>query len=246
MTEVRTSDSLVIAIDGPAGAGKSTVARRVATALGLRYLDTGAMYRAATLWVLQHHVDLSQPSEIEAAVADAVAVLDVVPSPTDPQVRLAEVDVAERIRGPEVTATVSLVSAIPGVRRLLVARQREIIDGGGIVVEGRDIGSVVCPNADVKIFLTADAAVRAARRFADGESFHARDVAAVDADLRRRDRLDAERHASPLAVAPDAVVLDTTDMDLDAVVCRILQLVRAADQIPAEAWNETECSRDQR
>jgi GTPase len=224
LADEASGPTLVIAIDGPSGSGKSTVARRVARALQLRYLDTGAIYRALTWAVLDRGVD-SEDVEGVLAVAGAAEIR----VSTDPQTQAVSVDerdVAAAIRGPAVTRAVSAVSAIPQVRERLVALQRALIGAGGIVVEGRDIGTVVSPDAAVKIFLTASAETRAARRSADadiagGDS----DVGAVKADLARRDTLDSTRATSPLAMAPDAVPLDSTTMDEDAVVARVLDLV---------------------
>lgn len=219
-----STPTLVIAIDGPSGSGKSTVARRVAAALHLRYLDTGAVYRALTWAVLDRAVG---PDNVDGVLA--VAGVAQIRVSTDPQAQAVSVDgrdVAAAIRGPEVTGAVSAVSAIPQVRERLVALQRAIIGAGGIVVEGRDIGTVVAPDSPVKVFLTASPEMRAARRSADAEiSVGDRDVSSVQADLARRDTLDSTRAASPLAMAPDAVQLDSTAMDEDAVVARVLDLV---------------------
>lgn len=222
--EAPVPPSLVIAIDGPSGSGKSTVARRVAGALNLRYLDTGAIYRALTWAVLEGGVD---PENVEGVLA--VAAVAQIRVSTDPPAQAVSVDgrdVAAAIRGPLVTRAVSAVSAIPQVRERLVALQRAIVGAGGIVVEGRDIGTVVCPDSPVKIFLTASAETRAARRSADAHiSAGDRDVSSVKADLARRDTLDSTRATSPLAMAPDAVPLDSTTMSEDAVVARVLDLV---------------------
>jgi cytidylate kinase len=219
-----SAPTLVIAIDGPSGSGKSTVARRVAAALDLRYLDTGAIYRALTWAVLDKGIAVDDVDGVLAVAG--VAQIGV---STDPQAHAVSVDghdVAAAIRGPEVTGAVSAVSAIPQVRERLVALQRAIIAAGGIVVEGRDIGTVVAPDSAVKIFLTASPETRAARRSADVETTAGdRDVNSVQADLARRDTLDSTRAASPLAMAPDAVQLDSTAMDEDAVVARVLDLV---------------------
>jgi cytidylate kinase len=215
----------VVAVDGPSGTGKSTVARRLAASLGARYLDTGAMYRAAALGVLRAGADPADP----CAVAQVVAGLriEVGTDPEVPVVLLNGVDVAGEIRGPAVTTAVSPVSAVPEVRAVLVAQQRQIIGeaaagGGGIVVEGRDIGTVVAPDAPLKVFLTAAAAERAARRAAqDGVD----DVTEVRRAVERRDRLDSSRALSPLRAAEDAVELDTTRLDIDAVLDRLHELV---------------------
>lgn len=212
----------VVAIDGPSGSGKSTVARRLAQRLGAAYLDTGAMYRAVTWRVLREDVDLADPQAI-AKVADHVR-LESGTDPAQPRIWADGVAVDGPIRGPEVTTAVSVVAAVPAVRRLLVDQQRQIIDATGrIVVEGRDIGSVVAPQADLKVFLTASADERARRR----STQDATDAGATAAALARRDELDATRSADPLRQVADAVVLDTTTMDIDAVVARLYELACA-------------------
>jgi CMP/dCMP kinase len=215
-------DQYVVAVDGPSGSGKSTVSRRLAVALRARYLDTGAMYRAVTWAVLQAGVD---PGDADAVVKVAAEVrVTIKADPDDPSVWVDDVPVDQEIRGSEVTGAVSAVSAVPAVRRLLVAQQREIIAAADrIVVEGRDIGAVVAPDADLKVYLTASADARARRRSAE----HAADLRATAADLARRDRLDSTRATDPLAKAPDAVELDTTGMDVDQVVSHLIALVGA-------------------
>jgi cytidylate kinase len=213
----------VVAMDGPSGTGKSTVSRRLALRLGARYLDTGAMYRAATLAVLHRGIDLAD----DAAMAQAVAESKIEIS-TDPQcasVALDGIPVDTEIRSGPVTAAVSAVSAVSAVRAQLVHAQRELIGAGGIVVEGRDIGSVVWPGAAPKIYLTASAAVRAQRRA--GELGSGSDLAAVAQDIERRDRLDSTRTHSPLAMVDDAVEFDTTELDIDEVVNRLVDIVLA-------------------
>jgi cytidylate kinase len=216
----------VVAIDGPSGSGKSTVARGVAARLGLEVLDTGAMYRAVTLAALERGIDLHDAAAC-ATVADAASIV------VDGTVHLDGRDVSAEIRGPEVTGAVSTVSAHPGVRAVLVARQRDWVEAhGGGVVEGRDIGTVVFPDAPVKVFLTASDVTRAVRRARD-EADAARDIAidAVAADLARRDALDSNRATSPLAVADDALVVDNTTRDVDDVVDEIVR--RAEDAFAA-------------
>jgi cytidylate kinase len=214
--------SCVVAVDGPSGSGKSTVSRRLAAALAARYLDTGAMYRAATWAVLRSGVDPADADAVAKVVAEAD--LSIGTDPAAPTVTADGVPVDVDIRGPEVTGAVSAVSAVPAVREIMVARQREIIaDSGRIVVEGRDIGSVVAPTADLKVFLTASADARAQRRSAET----ATDVGATAADLARRDRLDSTRAASPLRRAEDAVELDTTALGIDEVVARLRELLHA-------------------
>jgi CMP/dCMP kinase len=210
----------VVALDGPSGTGKSTVARRLAARLGLRYLDTGAMYRAATLAVLRAGADPGRPGQVIPIVSRAQIVVGTHPEAVHVELNGEPVD--GPIRSPEVTAAVSEVSAIPEVRELLVAQQRRIIGAGGIVVEGRDIGSVVWPAAHPKVYLTATAGTRAQRRadqLGDGSS-----VQDVAAGLERRDRFDSSRSVSPLIKAPDAIELDTTDLDADDVVERLLAM----------------------
>ena len=220
--------TLVVAVDGPSGSGKSSTARGVADRLGLAYLDTGAMYRAMTWALLRRGTDMNDP---EAIAHDAEGV--VIASGTDPLSPTIEVDghdVSGPIRGTDVTGNVSLVAAVPRVRELLVQCQRETVEDspGGIVVEGRDIGSVVLPDAPVKIYLVADPAARAARRAAELGDI---DATATEADLARRDRIDSTRAASPLAKAPDAIEIDgthlTLDQVVDAIVARVDDVTRA-------------------
>jgi cytidylate kinase len=215
---------MVVAIDGPAGSGKSTVARRVAELAGLRYLDTGATYRALTLALLRRGVPPDDPGAVADAAKSVDLTVELPPGDTAAaRVLLDGVPVGPELRSPQVNAAVSAVSAVPAVRELLVARQRALAGLGGIVVEGRDIGTVVWPGADVKVFLTASDRERARRRSSDrgggGESAEA---------LARRDRLDSGRAASPTRAADDAVVIDSTDRTVDEVVEQILRLVEAA------------------
>jgi cytidylate kinase len=214
-------------LDGPSGTGKSTVARRLAERLDARYLDTGAMYRAATLAVLRAQTPLDAPD----AIAKTVGVADVAIStdPVAPGVTLDGDPVDAEIRSAEVTSAVSAVAAVPAVRERLVALQRELITGaGGIVVEGRDIGSVVWPQARPKVYLTASAEARALRRA--GELGSGVEVAAVAADIARRDTLDSTRATSPLARASDAVELDTTELGIDEVVQRLVDMTMVQTQ----------------
>ncbi|WP_280396858.1 (d)CMP kinase [Nocardia carnea] len=210
--------SLVVAMDGPSGTGKSSVSRRLATRLAARYLDTGAMYRVATLQVLRAGIDPADSAAVIAAVTDMPLRIG-----TDPENELIELDgddVRAEIRGAAVTAAVSAVSAVPEVREQLVALQREIaVSAGRIVVEGRDIGTTVLPDADAKIFLTASAQARAHRRnqqnIAEGRGD---DYAGVLADVQRRDRLDSTRAVSPLRCAEDAVRVDTSELTMDETI----------------------------
>ncbi|MBM3672884.1 MAG: (d)CMP kinase [Actinobacteria bacterium] len=214
--------TLIVAIDGPSGSGKSTVARGVARELGLDVLDTGAMYRAVTLAVLKSGVDPADAAECARIANDADLQVGA-------HVMLGGEDVTEAIRGPEVTSTVSQVSAHPEVRHELVDRQRAWIDErGGGVVEGRDIGTMVFPDATIKVFVTASDEERARRRQRDEVAAErAVDVDSVKEDLARRDRADSSREASPLRAADDAVIMDTTDRDVDDTVQDIVERVRA-------------------
>ena len=222
----------VIAVDGPAGSGKSSVCRGVADRLGLRYLDTGAMYRAMTWAMLDRNVDVDDAEAVARAAGDVVIISGT--DPLGPTIHVGTVDVAGPIRGDEVTGAVSAVSAVPAVRERLVAIQRDEVAaataaGDGIVVEGRDITTVVLPDADLKVFVTADPAVRAARRAAQDADLgkDGVDVRQTEAALLERDRKDSSREASPLAVAPDAVVVDTTGMTLEQVIDHVCGLVAA-------------------
>ncbi|WP_434096181.1 (d)CMP kinase [Streptosporangium roseum] len=208
-------------MDGPSGSGKSSASRGVARALGLRYLDTGAMYRAITWWMLERGVDLTDPAAIAARALDPV--LSMGTDPDAPSVAVDGADAALAIRTSEVTAAVSAVSSVPEVRRRLVAEQREIIGLGGIVVEGRDIGTVVTPDAPVKVYLTASADARALRRTAE---LTGTTVEAQKAAMARRDTLDSTRKTDPLAMAADAVELDTTALNLEEVIAEVLRMIK--------------------
>ncbi|MGF1481008.1 MAG: bifunctional pantoate--beta-alanine ligase/(d)CMP kinase [Cyanophyceae cyanobacterium] len=212
----------IITIDGPAGAGKSTVARQVAHQLGLLYLDTGAMYRAVTWLVLRSGIDVEDAVAIAEQVEDIQ--IDVVPADSfsEPvQVKVNGENVTDKIRSPKVTANVSAVSAQAAVRRKLVKQQREIGQNGGIVAEGRDIGTNVFPQAELKIFLTASAAERAKRR---AEELPEVDLAQLQQEIERRDQLDSRRSLSPLRKAADAVEINTDDLNIQAVTEQILAL----------------------
>lgn len=216
-------------MDGPSGTGKSTVSKRLARECGAAYLDTGAMYRALTLAVLRSGTDPSDPDATAVAVA-AAGRLRSGTDPAAPVILLDGEDVEAAIRGPEVTQAVSAVSAFADVRTALVDQQRRLIAAavadGGIVVEGRDIGSVVVPDAPLKVYLTASDQVRAARRAAqDARAGRGRDTSVVLADVQRRDQLDSSRKVSPLHAAADALVLDTDELSVDAVLARLLELV---------------------
>ncbi len=215
---------LVVAVDGPSGSGKSSTARGVANRLGFRYLDTGALYRAVTWWLLERGVDVHDPA---AVAADLEAIeLQLSTDPQDPRVCVDGADVSDAIRERDVTNAVSAVSAVPEVRQYLVPVQRAVIDVGDVVVEGRDIGTVVAPEAAVKVFLTADSEARARRRSAELEHDADATVSRTREELRRRDHLDSSREVSPLARADDAVELDSTDLTLEQVIDAIVALVQ--------------------
>jgi len=219
-----TPRGTVVAIDGTSGSGKSSTSRGVAHRLGLRYLDTGAMYRAMTWWMLRHGVDVHDPVAVAARCEEPR--IECGTDPLVPTITVDGEDVATAIRLPTVNAAVSPVSAVPDVRARMVRVQRRLIDealdGPGIVVEGRDIGSVVWPEAPVKIYLSADASARATRRAAEeGGS----DVGATEQSLLARDRIDSGRAVSPLVMAEGAVHIDTTPYTLDEVIDQIVALV---------------------
>jgi cytidylate kinase len=216
-----TTPGLVIAVDGTSGSGKSSTSRGVADRLGLRYLDTGAMYRAMTWWMLEHAVDVHDASAVAARVGEPVIVSGT--DPLAPTITLDGKDVAEAIRGDVVNAHVSPVATVPEVRSRLIALQRTAIEqalaDGGIVVEGRDIGTAVWPQAGLKLYVTADPAARAARRaLEEGGS----DAAAVRASLESRDRIDSTKGG--LAVPDGAIHLDTTPYSLVEVIDRVVAL----------------------
>lgn len=215
--------SLVVAIDGPSGSGKSSTSRGVAARLGLRYLDTGAMFRAITWWMLCHDVDPSDAAAVAARVDEPV--IESGTDPSAPTILVDGQDASVAIRSDEVNAAVSPVSAVPEVRSRLLELQRRIIGDGGIVVEGRDIGSVVAPDASVKVYLTADSQARAVRRAAEAGG----DVAATEDSLLARDRIDAGRSAAPLTMVEDAVHIDTTPFTLDEVILKVVALVEGAE-----------------
>jgi cytidylate kinase len=216
-SDTSSGSRLVVAVDGPSGAGKSSASRGAATALGLRYLDTGAMYRALTWWLLDRGADVSDAGLVAELAAEPV--IEVSSDPAAPWVRVNGQDVSAAIRTREVTGAVSAVAAVPRVRAHLIAMQREIIAAAaGIVAEGRDIGTVVAPDATVKVFLTADGAARASRRAAEASW----SATSTQADQDRRDRLDAAQSGK----AADAIEIDSTGLGLDDVVATIVRLAR--------------------
>ncbi len=220
----------VVAVDGPAGTGKSSVSRGLAHVLRARYLDTGAMYRIATLAVLRAGVDPTDQDAVQAAAATAN--ISVGHDPDTDRSYLDGEDVSSEIRGDEVTKAVSAVSSVATVRTRLVDLQRRLAAGpGSVVVEGRDIGTVVLPDADVKVFLTASAETRARRRNDQNVAAGLPDnYESVLADVRRRDHLDSTRAVSPLRAAEDAVVVDTSEMTESEVIDHLLDLVTQSSE----------------
>ncbi len=219
---------MIVAIDGPAASGKSTVAKTVARRLGYHYLDTGAMYRAIAALAIRREVDLHDADALaELAANEPVTFSYEEGDPVQSAVWVSGLDVTVAIRTPEVDAAVSLVARVPEVRTAMVAQQRRLAGGDNAVVEGRDIGTVVFPDAEMKLYLTASAEERARRRHYElSDAGHAVESSTVREGLDRRDAVDSQREASPLAVADDAIELDTTGMSIEEVAQRVVELVR--------------------
>jgi cytidylate kinase len=215
--------SIVVAVDGPSGSGKSSVSRGIARRLGLRYLDTGSMYRAMAWWMAQQGIDVHDADAVAAACGQPR--IEAGTDPEAPTITVDGRDVSGPIRTREVTAVVSPVSAVAAVRSRLVALQRDAIGAGGIVVEGRDVGTVVAPDAAAKIFLTAQPEVRAQRRAAELSADPAVDASITLTELRNRDAIDTQRAASPLLKAADAVEIDATELSLDQVIAAAVDVV---------------------
>ncbi|MGZ5406139.1 MAG: (d)CMP kinase [Nocardioides sp.] len=216
---------LVIAVDGTSGSGKSSTSRGAADRLGLRYLDTGAMFRAMTWWLLRQGVDVHDTETVAARCGEPEILSGT--DPLGPSILVDGVDVGLAIRSDEVNAAVSPVSVVPEVRGRLLDLQRAVIGDGGIVVEGRDIGTVVWPHAELKLYVTADPGARAERRAAETGAI---DVSRTRESLLARDRIDSGRATAPLAMADDAIHLDTTPYTLDEVIDRVVELAEAVEE----------------
>lgn len=221
-------EKLVIAIDGPAGAGKSTTAKEVALRLGYRYIDTGAMYRAVTLLALESAIAM----DAEEKLSQLAQVAEINFAPLRPEKNIVYLDgrdISEEIRSIAVNENVSLVAKVPGVREALVEKQRLMAEDGGVVMDGRDIGTVVLPGADLKVFLTASLETRAQRRLDEMQGKGERaEFAQVRENLYTRDQIDSQREVAPLKRADDAIEIDTTGASVDEVVQKIIQLAREA------------------
>jgi CMP/dCMP kinase len=215
---------LIIAIDGPAGSGKSTIAARLAKKLGYINLESGAMYRALALKALEQQVSLDDPEALRQLAANTT--IQLAPQAEGNRVLLDGRNVSQRIRESDVTLAASRVSTHPPVREIMVSRQREMGARGGVVMEGRDIGTAVFPDADVKVFLDADARVRAERRVAQNGTLTAEVAQRTIEDLVARDQRDRTRAVSPLVPAPDAVIIDSTNLSIDDAVSRVERLAR--------------------
>jgi len=213
-------DRMTIAIDGPAASGKSTTAKQIAQNLNYLYIDSGAMYRAVTLAVLEAQINIKNESEI-ALLADKIVI-----KLEGQRTFLNQRDVSEAIRQPEITSVISVISAHPSLREIMVRKQQEMAADGGVVMDGRDIGTVVLPDADVKIYMLATVAERAKRRF---EELAAKGITMtlddIKHDILQRDRLDSEREIAPLKPAIDAVIIDTSHMTIDQQVAKVMQVI---------------------
>jgi len=219
-----TPADIVVAVDGTSGSGKSSTSRGVAARLRLRYLDTGAQFRAMTWWMLGQGVDVHDADAVAARAGEPTIVSGT--DPLHPTISVDGVDVSVQIRLDDVNAAVSPVSVVPAVRARLLELQRDVIGDGGIVVEGRDIGSVVAPDAQVKVYITADPGARAKRRAAEAGGT---DVEATEASLLARDRIDSRRSTAPLVRADGAIHIDTTAYTLDQVIDQVVALVEAVE-----------------
>lgn len=219
-------NKMIIAIDGPSGAGKSTLGRMLAREVGLLYIDTGAMYRAVALAVIEQGINLTDQRMVTDVAKHAR--VDLAGDPNSPQVKLNGRDITAAIRTAEVGRAASVISTIPEVRRELVYRQREMGTRGSVVLDGRDIGTVVFPHADIKFFLTATPEQRAHRRYEEEQRTYTSEISfeATFADINARDERDSTRADSPLAIAEDAVVIDSTELSIEEVFERMVAVVR--------------------
>ncbi|MGX9133817.1 (d)CMP kinase [Rummeliibacillus sp. JY-2-4R] len=216
-------ENIQIAIDGPAGAGKSTIAKIVAEKLGYTYIDTGAMYRALTLKALKEHIDLENAESVTNLLANTT--IELKPSERGQLVFLDGQDVSKEIRSNEVTGNVSRVSCHASMREIMVDRQREMAELGGVVMDGRDIATAVLPKAELKVFMSATVAERARRRYEDNKQRGIESsIEILKEEIALRDKIDSEREASPLVQAPDAIFLDTTDLTIQQAADAILKL----------------------
>ena len=220
---------MIIAIDGPAATGKSSTAKAVAEKLGFMYLDTGAMYRAVTLAVLEKDISLTHEYTLESFLTSLD--LNILYIEKTLMIELDQLDVTDRIRDPEVTAKVSEVSALPAVRKTMVKFQRKLALGKDCIVEGRDIGTVVFPNADLKFYMIADASIRAERRKKDlltlGKN---KDISELETEIKNRDRKDSTRVHSPLSKAEDSIIIDTSHLDFHEQVNMIVEKIKTVQK----------------
>lgn len=220
---------MIIAIDGPAATGKSSTAKAVAEKLGFMYLDTGAMYRAVTLAVLEKDISLTHVYTLESFLTSLD--LNILYIEKTLMIELDQLDVTDRIRDPEVTAKVSEVSALPDVRKAMVKFQRKLASGKDCIVEGRDIGTVVFPNADLKFYMIADAGIRAERRKKDlltlGKN---KDISELETEIKNRDRKDSTRVHSPLSKAEDSIIIDTSHLDFHEQVNMIVEKIKTVQK----------------
>jgi cytidylate kinase len=228
---------IAMALDGPAGSGKSTIAKLLARRFNYTYIDTGAMYRAITLKALQRGIALTDPARLTDLAEQTEIVLRYRPAGDGLalQVCLDGTDVSEAIRSLEVTNNVSVVAAVSGVRQALVTQQQKMARQGGVVMDGRDIGTVVLPEAELKVYLTASVAVRGKRRWLELQAKGVQvELAELTSQIERRDYIDSNREADPLRQAPDALLLDTSDLSIDEVVDHLTELAKAKGAVKAD------------